>query len=517
MNGPTLRVRRAPAPTTTARGPAATKGGSADDPGEIVRDFLADRAVQGCFAGSTTRDREYNESMGGEPDSSRPAPSSGRNQHTLAERLEIGGALDPGEVAALGATIAAELAELHQRGEVSGNICPESIVRAGDVDSGRVLRAGHYRAPEQFAGGPASASADVYSLGVVLLEALSARPLRPTGRAATMADFPDALSTVPTRLGRRWQWVLQGMTARSPNVRMTASLAAASLMDLERRSRRRPAAAVTVAAAGATAATSGEGRGQYSSGEPTSEVDAGHRTRLRRPVAVAAVGLVLVLSAGALTARLSSSGSGSDEGLVVVQELASSETTSTTVKRTTTTTTTTPGAPAAEVPLLVLDPNDTGEPVRVVGASLGRGSTRFRPVTFVLDGGDDGPDEFVFIPPTTFTPPPVFSVPPPTTTPPPTPPTTAGPPPTTRPPTTTAPPATTVPPTTAPPPPTTEPPPPPTTEPPPPPTTEPPPPPTTEPPPPPTTEPPPPPTTEPPPPTTDPPVLLPLPDLGFLF
>lgn len=433
--------------------------------------------------------------MGGEPESSRTAPARGRSQHTLAARLEAEGALAPDEVASLAATIAAELAECHERGEVVGAVRPDSIVLTGGVDTARLApdgwRAGLYRSPEQVEGAPAGPSSDVYNLGVVVLHALTGHAPRPNGRAATMADFPDALSAVPSHLDRRWQWVLQGMTTRSARVRMSAPLAAASFMDLERRARRRSALSPDVAVAGAltdqvevTTPGGDEAREASVAAAVVRPLDR-RQSLLKRPVAVAAVGLVLVLMAGALTARMAGTGSSSDGDVVVVDELASRDTIST--LPTTTTSTVAPATdPSAEQPILVLDPNDLGEAVPLFGVSLGGGPTRFRPLSFALTDGDDAPPTFAFIPPSTSAPSPIFS---PTPTPSPSGPTTTRTPVTTAPPTT---PPTTPPPTTTQPPPTTTTPPPTTTE-------------------------PPPTTTVPPPTTTAPPLLplpLPLPGLG---
>ena len=56
---------------------------------------------------------------------------------------------------------------------------------------GRRLMTPEYAAPEQFAGGPASTSMDVYALGVVLCELLVGR--RPTGRRRATPTRPSAL------------------------------------------------------------------------------------------------------------------------------------------------------------------------------------------------------------------------------------------------------------------------------------------------------------------------------------
>ena len=122
-------------------------------------------------------------------------------------------------------------------------------------------------------------------------------------------------------------------------------------MDLDRRHHRAPRAGVVPAARGETgfaAAALGAVAGANVGPDLTETTlePTGHRGgMLRRPVAVAAVGLVLVVSAaGALTARSVQSDSRSeDPDLVVVQELASTDSTAPSGKATTTTT-----APSAD-------------------------------------------------------------------------------------------------------------------------------------------------------------------------
>src|SRR5262249_61628366 len=112
---------------------------------------------------------------------------------SLQDRLDAEGPLPPAEAAALGAQVAQGLAAAHARGVVHRDVKPANILldgrsgRARITDFGLARAAndpGHtrpgvvagtpgYMAPEQAMGRPVDHRADLYSLGAVLLAAVS--------------------------------------------------------------------------------------------------------------------------------------------------------------------------------------------------------------------------------------------------------------------------------------------------------------------------------------------------------
>lgn len=172
---------------------------------------------------------------------------------TLAAVMESE-VLDPGEVARLGGRIAAALAHAHSRGIIHRDIKPANVLLADDgavkvTDfgiakaahdatlnaTGRVMPTASYVAPEQLQGHLVDARADLYSLGLVLYEAV-------TGSRAF--DDDDPVSAAQARLGagalhprrlradvpRGLDDVIAGLTAPEPNDRPRSAAATVELL-----------------------------------------------------------------------------------------------------------------------------------------------------------------------------------------------------------------------------------------------------------------------------------------------
>ncbi|HVM64992.1 MAG TPA: serine/threonine-protein kinase, partial [Acidimicrobiales bacterium] len=171
------------------------------------------------------------------------------------------GSLGEQEVRSAAAQIAECLAYLHAQGAVHRDVKPANILMGtGDrayladfgiarlLDATRLTATGQaigtlaYMAPEQLSGATVGTGADVYSLGLVLLEALSGeRPFNGEGAeevAARLVRDPD----IPPQLGHSWRQLIGAMTARQPAERPSAAVVAARLAPIE------PAATVEVVA-----------------------------------------------------------------------------------------------------------------------------------------------------------------------------------------------------------------------------------------------------------------------------
>ncbi len=188
---------------------------------------------------------------------------------TLSGRLSLSGPLSRAEALPLALDICAGLKFIHQQGIVHRDLKCANIMlcerdgrlRAVLMDfglafdvlrdlpaaqdstvtdiSGAVappLMAGTpaYMAPEQFEGKPISAATDIYALGVVLYELLTARQPyasdTPVGAAIRRARHPEPVSSLQHKLPRHWDRVIDRCLAYDPALRYQSAGAVADAL-----------------------------------------------------------------------------------------------------------------------------------------------------------------------------------------------------------------------------------------------------------------------------------------------
>jgi len=170
---------------------------------------------------------------------------------TLRDRLDTG-CLLPSRVAEIGATVAEALAYVHERGIVHRDVKPSNVLfddqgecYLADFGIARAVGAAHltdshefvgtaaYLAPEQIEDRSTGPAADVYALGLVLLECLTGEP------EYTGTDIEMALARltraprIPGAWGHEWRAVLTAMTAMDPDERPDAEQCVALMRALE--------------------------------------------------------------------------------------------------------------------------------------------------------------------------------------------------------------------------------------------------------------------------------------------
>lgn len=171
---------------------------------------------------------------------------------TLRRRIDDG-PLPPREVAALGARVAAALAHVHARGIVHRDIKPSNVLTdsagqhfladfglawtAGSAqltNSGEMVGTAYYLAPEQVTGDRVGPAADVYALGLVLLESLTGRTEYEGTDVEVAVARLSRPPVVPGHLGTSWQRLIAAMTDLAPANRPCAADCARHLRKLAR-------------------------------------------------------------------------------------------------------------------------------------------------------------------------------------------------------------------------------------------------------------------------------------------
>lgn len=288
---------------------------------------------------------------------------------TLAERLRQG-ALPPDAAARLGSAMAAALAYVHRAGVVHRDIKPANILldrdggahladfgiarlvdATGMTSTGLALGTPAYLAPEQVQGGRIGPPADVYALGLVLLECLTgARAFTGTASEMTAARLHHA-PELPEWLWQGWQQVLGAMTMVLPDDRPTAAAVHKRLAELSRDEATAPLLMPTAAPALAPPLPRGDTQVLPRSSPRIPPAPAPRRRKILLAVLGGVIALLVLLAATGVfsDSPLAVRGAGQHSTSTLPNVGLKSTQSSTTIVPTTTvpTTTTSPGVGAA--------------------------------------------------------------------------------------------------------------------------------------------------------------------------
>lgn len=192
---------------------------------------------------------------------------------TLATRLARG-PLSQAETALLALDLARALEVVHEAGIIHRDVKPSNVLlapgrRAGTwtpkltdfgiafgPDDARLTSPGvaigtaAYMAPEQVEASELTPAVDVYSLGLVLLEALTGQPAFPVaGQVQTALRRLTASPEIPEDLGAEWTGLLTRMTRIRPDERPTAGEVAESVAAIRGQALSAPMTAPIIAGA----------------------------------------------------------------------------------------------------------------------------------------------------------------------------------------------------------------------------------------------------------------------------
>ncbi|MEU9222535.1 protein kinase [Streptomyces sp. NPDC048376] len=167
---------------------------------------------------------------------------------SLADVIGVQGALPMREAARIGAELLTALCAAHRAGVLHRDVKPANVLLTeegrvvltdfgiatveGDTAltlTGEVVGSPEYLAPERALGRTPGTASDLWSLGVLLYSAVQGRsPFRRTTALATLRAIVDDELPPPHRAGPLTS-VIQGLTRKNPEERMTAEQAASEL------------------------------------------------------------------------------------------------------------------------------------------------------------------------------------------------------------------------------------------------------------------------------------------------
>jgi len=161
---------------------------------------------------------------------------------TLATRLVEDGRPSHDDVATFGAQVADALAYVHERGVVHRDVTPTNILCGPDgrprladfgiarlIDTGRLTARGTalgtaaYMAPEQVLGHDVTPAADMYALGLVLLEMLTIRKAFVGSPREVAVARLARQPTIPSGIPEKWRGLIHDMTDLDASNRPSAA------------------------------------------------------------------------------------------------------------------------------------------------------------------------------------------------------------------------------------------------------------------------------------------------------